>query len=218
MKSPTYCVIRVCSQLISTISILLNALGIIYFFARQNIYTVESALKLKPMLSFYDTSQYVCAINILFGLLANCSITSGIKFYMRIYSKLAYIQLGCSLSSIIYFYGFHKTTLLESVAIGIPKAGMDSSLGIMSVENSYCLAFREEVELAIKIFCVLQAATIVFNYLLVGLFKFAVSTRLEVTDKQPPKMVDARAGLNNKILEKSQVLELKNLALKGVAG
>lgn len=214
MKSFAYRGIRISSQIISITLMLLNAFGIMYFFSKQGSFS-NRVSEAKPLLSFQDTSQYVCAINILFGLLASCTITSGIKLYMRAYSRLAYMQIGYSLLSAVYFYCLYRSILPRPVAITTPTSSkyieIPNGMELASVENSYYLALREELIFATKVFCILQVITSILNYLLIKLFGLATSIKLETTHLHP-KIVQTHAGLSNEILKERQVVTLESVA------
>lgn len=214
MKSLAYRGIRICSQIASMILILLNAFGMVYFFSKQGN-VVDNTLETRPLLAFQDTSQYICAINILFGLLANCTITSGIKLYMTAYSRLAYVQIGYSILAAIYFYCSYNSVLPRPVTVAMPKSspyiGIPNSLELASIENNYCLMSQEELVFTTKAFCSLQIMTSILNYLLIRLFRIATSIKLEISHPRP-KILQAHTGLSNQILKERQFVTLESVA------
>jgi len=217
MKTAEYSKIRIISQTLSILLIILNFVAMVYFFIKFSIDTVENTLKVKPSISFYYLSQCFAAVNILFFLMANSVITSGIKILMKFYINIAYSHIISIAISVAYFYIFYLPAINKGVALNIQSDTQYirtlASLGLRPSSNSFAIAFQEEVEHTVTLFCILQIITILTNYTLIRIFKYATSVKLTAKDcsKRIPDIKSTnQVGLTDKMLLERNILDLNN--------
>lgn len=217
MKTAEYSNIRVISQTLSILLIILNFVAMIYFFIKFSIDTVENTLKVKLSISFYYMSQCFAAVNILFFLMASSVITSGIKILMRLYINVAYSHIVSIALSVPYFYIIYLPSINKEVVHNIQNDSQYirtlASLGLRPSSNSFTIAFQEEVEHVVTIFCILQIITILTNYILIRIFKYATSVKLTAKDcsrRIPDIKSTNQVGLTDRMLLERNILDLNN--------
>lgn len=214
MKSDDYLRVRIISQTISIMFIIANFAFVVYVFFKFSIYTVETTLESELAISFYYASQCIGAINILLALMTNCIITSGIKILMYFYSRIAYTHMVKLLLSIIYFYVFYIPALTKGVNQQITSnphyIATLRSFGLAPVSKSFQVAFQEEVEFVVSIFCVLQAITIIGNYIQIRLFRYTMSLNLKTKeDPSLPEIKTAKSvGFKESRLIQQNIIDL----------
>lgn len=186
MRTYKYCGVRILSQAISFVLIVMNVAGLGYIHFNKTIYGTEYMAENKPPISFRTAGQCIVFINILFAIAGNSVITSDIKIWMKLFSRLTRLHILFTIASVVYFGLFYRsavaiafsetmssTQLFPSPMPGYGTAGHATALNV----------FQKELDIVLGVFGLLQIGTAVLMYALTRIFKYATTIKLETKPK-----------------------------------
>lgn len=195
MKTTEYTVSRIVVQTISVLQLLINIVMFLYsYFSDYD--KVEYRLKDKPIVDFSSVGLYICATNILFAVLAACSITSKMKIWMRFSANVMAIQMSMCVICATYFYFFY----LSSIFSAISQASFDNGMAFINLIKNYSFGvvgngmidgFKLYVSRLVTIFSISQLFTGIMAYIQSKLFEYIIKRRLE---KKPAPIPRIRIG------------------------
>lgn len=210
MKSKSYSIVRIVTQVMAVVSALssLVGFGCIQF---SKLGKVEIRLASKPTFFFCDLGVYMCAINVLISIMSACCITSKLKIWMKLCQKMLLLKIGFFSCAVAYFFIWYPSSLLDGLNVTLLNNGNGihsilASIGVRPYGNSIALGFQKYTEFYIRIFSLTQLASIVCSVGIIKMLKYSTKIDLEAKRKAIPKISEAvRLGCKTRILEVKSV-------------
>lgn len=207
MKTLKYKIILLVSQVLSFLNIFINIIGIGYFYFKEIKLTLDLPNESDFIKSFIDINQYFSFFNILLALLGCVSISSSVKLLMEIYIKFAYIQIFASVLILCVFRVFFRSSFINAIDPNITEV-KDKNFKIIALTTNTETTNEDPIALSDKFF-IIQVSTVILNFLLISVFKYAINSKLSKKDPRKPKIKEEhRIGIDNEKLQKYNVIEV----------
>lgn len=213
MKTRSYTIALVAIQLISAVALIINLITVAYSLYCRDLNDVESVIGREWYLKYFSYGIYMLLGNILILLFGNCSITSGKKFFMKVYYTFSFLWV---IGSILFAFYF-KILYMDSFNTGLTNSDNMNYITMKFSTNGAITTPMESIRLVtdkmnglLDLFIKSEYVTIICLLIIMLLIKYTISIRLEMIDslEEPPIMEVSKIGLNTKSVNDRHVVDL----------
>ncbi|KAK1347385.1 hypothetical protein LUQ84_003149 [Hamiltosporidium tvaerminnensis] len=213
MSTRGYKNVRIFTQLLTLILILVNTALLVIFFVHKKYFTVEEKIN-SSLINLEFVYKYTAMLNITLGFFASCCVNSKIKMYMKIYLLTGFFLLAMHLGFLLYTKLEYKNDFSQQFSL---QMAQNPSVKYLVMTLLDCTEFGENncmdktkslSSLMIHLYCFITVISFIDNLLLFIMIRVALSMDIAVPLPLPPKIEsNVPAGFSTESLRARRVIK-----------